>query len=261
MKHIGKEKIYVLPIMALLIIFCSQAHAQETSASFTGGAVKVGYDNRSCDASSTGAVRYSSALKCPELCDGTDWLNTSCSDNTGATLPTSQNPCYGNGTGTCLFVTDDLGFYNGNLGGLSGGDSKCATKATNGGLTGTYKAVISSSTTNAKDRFTVTYPVVSPNGLIIEDTNLWAGALEHAPAFDQNGAPNVGVTLFWTGSDSAGVKTSNHCTNWTSSSSGVNGTVGRNDMTNGEWIEDNPGFSPDPCNQNKYLYCMLATGL
>ena len=42
--------------------------------------------------------------------------------------------------------------YNGNLGGLTGADAKCQSRAAAAGLTGTYKAWLSSTTINAKDR-------------------------------------------------------------------------------------------------------------
>ena len=51
-----------------------------------------------------------------------------------------------------VFVTS-IG-YDGNLGGLAGADAKCMTRAAAGNLSGTYKAWLSSSTVNAKDRIT-----------------------------------------------------------------------------------------------------------
>jgi len=47
--------------------------AQETSGGFSGGSVLVGYDNRTCDGTLEGAIRYNSAISSMEYCDGTSW--------------------------------------------------------------------------------------------------------------------------------------------------------------------------------------------
>ncbi len=63
MKQHGKEYkgsnlTVLLFIFALLIFAPGAANAQESSGQFGGGSVKIGYDNRTCDPSLEGAIRY-----------------------------------------------------------------------------------------------------------------------------------------------------------------------------------------------------------
>lgn len=52
------------------------AHAQETSGQFSGGSVRIGHDNRACNGSLEGAVRYNSSPYYPVTFDvGTDHLS------------------------------------------------------------------------------------------------------------------------------------------------------------------------------------------
>ncbi|MEH6575669.1 MAG: hypothetical protein V7731_01200 [Amphritea sp.] len=47
--------------------------AQETSGSFKGGSLAIGYDNRACNASLAGNIRYNSGAPAMEYCDGINW--------------------------------------------------------------------------------------------------------------------------------------------------------------------------------------------
>lgn len=51
-------------------------HAQETSGGFAGGSVKIGYDNRTCDGTLEGALRYNTTSDKLEYCDGNNWIRT-----------------------------------------------------------------------------------------------------------------------------------------------------------------------------------------
>jgi Protein of unknown function (DUF1554) len=55
--------------------------------------------------------------------------------------------------GSCTVFVTSQGF-NGNLGGLAGADTKCQALADTAGLGGTYKAWLSDSTTDARNRLT-----------------------------------------------------------------------------------------------------------
>lgn len=150
-------------------------------------------------------------------------------------------------TGSKVFATG--GAFSGNLGGLSGADAICQGAATTLGYSGTWKAILSSSTTNAKDRLTITYPVTrASDGAVISPSNLWSGSLAN-PILTTN--YNVA-----TGTDSVGNKIgscSGCCSDWTSSGSagsarGIGGTT-----VSGWTYVDAYGYCQ---NNNFYLYCI-----
>jgi hypothetical protein len=145
-------------------------------------------------------------------------------------------------TGSQIFTTS--GTYNGNMGGLSGADTLCSDQATALGFSGTWKAVLSTSTTNAKDRFTLTYPVThASTGVIIAPSNLWAGSL--GAAIGTGNSVN-------TGTDSAGLKTANTCSDWTSASSGLNTSYGNDSLTDSRWVS----WISSGCNGTRSIYCI-----
>ena len=76
--------------------------------------------------------------------------------------------------------------------------------------------------------------------------------LENNVEFDESGNSVSGTA--WTGTDSEGeISTSQHCTDWTSNSGAVNGSVGDNTRDSGFWLEDPPAQA---CNQTFRLYCI-----
>jgi hypothetical protein len=145
--------------------------------------------------------------------------------------------------GSQVFQTS--GTYNGNLGGLSGADAVCASAASALGYSGTWMAIMSDSATNAKDRLTITYPVVrASDGVVVAAANLWGGSLSAAI-----GVSTAGTN---TGTSYTGIKNSPYCTDWTSSSSGVSGYGGAGNATNSTWAGNGAGA----CNNNYNLYCI-----
>lgn len=46
--------------VVLLLALPVMVSAQETSGGFVGGSIKIGFDNRTCDASLEGTIRYNS---------------------------------------------------------------------------------------------------------------------------------------------------------------------------------------------------------
>lgn len=54
-----------------------------------------------------------------------------------------------------IFLTSTT--YNGSLGGVAGADAKCQARATAQSLGGTWKAIISDTTSNAKDRLNINF--------------------------------------------------------------------------------------------------------
>lgn len=153
-----------------------------------------------------------------------------------------------------IFVSSTT--YNGNLGGLSGADTKCQTLADAIPLGGTYKAWLSSGATSAGSRLaqsSIGYALV--NGTKIADN--WADLIDGSidariNMTESGGAP--GTAAVWTGTDTAGNihPTSFHCTSWTASTSGVYGYQGSTAWADYEWTES----TFNACNQLKRLYCL-----
>jgi hypothetical protein len=133
--------------------------------------------------------------------------------------------------------------YSGNLGGLSGADAICQSEAGTLGYSGTWKAILSDSTTNAKDRLTITYPVVrAADGVIVDSLSLWDGSIGNTVGTSGEDA--------WTGSNSDGTKNANTCSDWSSTSG--NGEYGHSDYTDSTWVN----ASATSCGYSRGLYCV-----
>lgn len=107
--------------------------------------------------------------------------------------------------------------FGGNLGGLAGADASCQARATAAGLSGTYKALLSTSTVDAASRVTVVAPIMGTDGVKIADdqADLWDGTLDAAISHTEFGS-FVNYYAF-TGSTSAGLKVASYmCSDWTS---------------------------------------------
>jgi hypothetical protein len=156
-----------------------------------------------------------------------------------------------------IFATS--GTYNGNQGGLYFADYVCQTEATNAGLTGTWKAVLSDGSTNANARISLTKSVyntrsIASGGAQIVATSaaFWSGTLSNPISYTASGG-TPGTTLTWTGSTSAGVAVAAKvCSNWGSSSSGASGNYGNNTTINTNAFAN----GNSTCNNNYALYCI-----
>jgi hypothetical protein len=124
-----------------------------------------------------------------------------------------------------IFATS--GSFTGNLGGLAGADTVCASYATSAGLTGTWVAYLSSSTTNAYDRITSNGPFY----LVDKTTRIFhnkAGFLTTPINYisqNESGSDASGYNI-WTGTLSTGLKSTNTSNNWTEGSCSYYGTYG-----------------------------------
>ena len=155
-----------------------------------------------------------------------------------------------------IFATSSA--HTGNLGGLSGGDSICQTRANEAALGGTWKAVLSSSATNASFRITIGGPVYnlrlgSAGGRQIVATNsgtFWSTSHTNPIDFAETGA-TVGAAVF-TGTDTSGTKvTSQNCTDWTLGSGGSH-AYGSSTSTSSNWI----WTSNNTCGTSSRIYCI-----
>lgn len=140
--------------------------------------------------------------------------------------------------------------YNGNMGGLAGADALCQTAAGTAGYSGTWKALLSSSTVNAKDRVTLVYPILrASDGIVVSSTNLWGGSLNAAIE------PNGGTYDTFTATVSNGVKVGNtYCDDWTNGSGGYGSESTANSYsTTAGWI--NSGVNTN-CGSVRSIYCV-----
>jgi hypothetical protein len=163
-------------------------------------------------------------------------------------------------TGKKAFVTSgpvsgDLGYYSGGgYTGLAAGDAICRARAAAAGLANAanFKAWLSSSTVNAKDRITSNGPWVRLDGIKIADNkaDLTDGSLFTSINLNENGGyfGNYGV---WTGTESSGMKSASTCNDWTSSSAPVSGRTGTAANAGDGWT----GSSTATCGSGFHLYC------
>lgn len=172
----------------------------------------------------------------------------------------------GNGKSSVrVFVTSTQ--YDGNLGGIAGADEKCQARADAANLGGTWKAIISDTTTTAIARLkNRAKPVYNLSGKLVFTPGVpifrsgtgttvsqpFESELVNSVWFTELGtvAPQ---TTTWTGSYSAGNSSTNNCTNWTSNSAGVNGQCGDNQSKSSTWIQIG---TSSPCNTLLPLYCL-----
>ncbi len=126
-----------------------------------------------------------------------------------------------------------------------------------GGLAGTYKAWISTSTTSPLVTFSPSSgPYVRVDGTKVADdwADLIDGALDAPILVTELGLPlepgGFGSDFAWTGTTDTGAGSSQHCESWTSAAPGSNGVVGN--------AREAVGFSlwlNRPCDSLLHLYC------
>lgn len=142
--------------------------------------------------------------------------------------------------------------YNGSLGGLAGADAKCQTEANNASLSGTFKAFLSDSTTNVKDRlFHNTGPYKRKDGALI--ANDWdaliSGSIDNAINIKADGSSSDGGV--WTGTTTT-FTTGAHCSDWTDNSPFASGKAGLTTGVGSAWVDN----SSPTCNIPGSLYCV-----
>lgn len=156
-----------------------------------------------------------------------------------------------------VFVTSTS--YTGSLGGVSGADSKCSTRATAGGLSGTFKAWIADR--NLPSAPSVTFaqaniPYVLVNGTQVADN--WAdlidGSLDNPISINElGGAVTADV---WTNVNANGstknTGATGTCSDWAVGSGSWGGGYGVTSSTAGGWTNTGNTAGCDPVNR---LYC------
>lgn len=145
--------------------------------------------------------------------------------------------------------------------GLDGADIFCQGKADGVNAivpVGTYKAWLSDSTADAKDRIGITFfEYFLSDGTIIATglVDLIDGtALDSAIALDETGTA-VGALAVWTGTSTAGVGVLDDCTDWTTT-----GDIGQFGTAN---VSATPGWTDSgkiACTTPARLYCFQVLG-
>jgi hypothetical protein len=155
-----------------------------------------------------------------------------------------------------VFVT--LESYDGNLGGLAGADAKCQALADRSGLvSGVYKAWLSDTRVDARDRLTHHLgPYRRSDGALValNWNDLVDGALANPINISELVEPVAGATT-WTATTPAGTLTSgppgSTCDDWTSNSAPGGANTGLHNLQISSWTQ----ASGSVCEQTTRLYC------
>src|SRR5690606_10700965 len=142
-----------------------------------------------------------------------------------------------------VFVTSTT--WRGNLGGLSGADSKCQARANAAALGGSWRAWASAGSNSPNTRFVKpTTGYARLDGLQAAQT--WNDLTDNTidvPINRNEYNGFVGDADVWTGTTGAGNPTGTDCKDWTDSTILRQGDEGRTFLTNVEWTHHMPLIS------------------
>lgn len=124
------------------------------------------------------------------------------------------------------------------------------------GLGGTWKAILSDGSTNASARISVVAPIYNlrpdsasgPQLVANDSATLWSGTLSSSVGYNEIGA--AAAANVWSGSNTDGTSSTNHCSAWTSTSGG--GQYGVSNTSTSAWIDSSSGA----CSASLRLYCV-----
>ncbi|MDP1602252.1 MAG: DUF1554 domain-containing protein [Legionella sp.] len=156
--------------------------------------------------------------------------------------------------GVCgAFVTSTSS--DGNLGGLTGGNAICQTRADSVGLTGVWRAWLSTAVVNASTNIlydsSITYVRSSQTSTVIAPPGTLLSGTLATTFFTETGVAPPGGVEVHTGTLQNGTNAGNNCINWTSGVAANAGLVGKTTETNAGWT--NTGLSA--CDFPARLYC------
>jgi hypothetical protein len=145
---------------------------------------------------------------------------------------------------------------NANMGGLSGADALCRGWASSAGIGGTYRAILSTTTTNASTRLGSARGWIRPDGRPVGDLpseifDYNEGLL--IPLMITANGTNVGVQSVWSASNNSGTFSTYHtdCGAWTSASTTDTARYGFSNVTT-EWLDRGTATY---CSESLYVYC------
>ncbi len=180
-------------------------------------------------------------------------------------LENSQSSFVGNGK--VAFLTAAIGNGklaswkdSGGVGGLAAADNICQAEATQAGLKGDFKAWLSNSTADAKDRIGLNSgPWIRTDGFPLTATSedLFKGELLVPLMYSANGEVPANLkdaNGSFTNTNFKGERMTAHCDNWTSDSSDQGSTTGYNLGSGGEMWTSSSTTSTG-CDISYRLYC------
>lgn len=172
------------------------------------------------------------------------WGASASAANRVVVIPLSKSAV---ATSKTIFVTN--GSWTGNLGGLSGADSKCNAEAKARGIAGKYQALLGSPEGTPQHR-SIHYPVpyVTETGTYLNSDyhDLFAGGVDNPV-----GSSSWGV---WTGLDASEAYVVNgNCASWADGTGGNVGFIGISSSIGTAWYTNAVGVA---CNNSMHLYCI-----
>jgi len=143
--------------------------------------------------------------------------------------------------------------------GLAAGDAICKARAAAAGLANSnnFKAWLSDSTTNAKDRLISNGPWIRLDGIKVADnkTDLTDGTIFTSINMAETGIYyNFSNSWVWTGTANDGIKKNNTCNDWTNGTNTVKGTNGFGTDAGESW-SSRLQFDSSSCDALFRLYC------
>jgi trimeric autotransporter adhesin len=149
-----------------------------------------------------------------------------------------------------VFVTSTT--HTGNLGGLVGADAICQARAQAGGLSGTFRAWLSTSTVSAVSRLGTASGWTRVDGRAFAATrsDLTQRKILYTLSLDELGGNRADLQVR-TGTDDSGVFGSGDCNAWTSNSSTISANTGFTSYGSGAWTTN----GSDTCAVAQPIYC------
>jgi len=218
---------------------------------------------------STGSCSKPGDFEDPEVASCDDGIDNDCDGTTdeatkgGGTNCSADCECYSGScsNGTCahrIFVTSAE--LPPSFSSLNSADTTCDNTASGAGLSGTWKAVLSDSSTDAVNRISIGAPVVRLDGLRVADgsSSFWSTVHSSPIAVDENEmfirtcGPGCDDDHVWTGTTSNGTGQGNYCNDWQNASSGMTAAAGDAGLSDGRWADD----TTESCGKTLHLYCI-----
>lgn len=153
-----------------------------------------------------------------------------------------------------VFVTSTV--TNGNVGGVAGGDAKCAAAAVVGNLGGTFVVWLSVAGTAAPTRITGAGPWYLVGGttrVFANKAAITTSGPEVPIDRDEKGIVNVAPDLVWTATQAVGTAAGQNCNNFTGIQVGQNGVAGSTKEKNAQWTQ--VAGNSNCQNAALHLYC------
>lgn len=198
------------------------------------------------ESSSTGSADPTSLTADPSSGPSTDATTTSTDDGD----PSESSTTTGVADEHTIFVSS--ADFAGDFRSIAAVDELCTQLATDAGLAGdTWRAIVSDSTVDARDRIVVTGPIRNVMGELIAENHddLWDGFIAAPVQYTEFGEQFLASPL--TGTNTDGTAAADNCNDWTTAG-GASGVVGDAGFASEIWIDAGTGS----CGQSYPFYCI-----